>query len=205
MNAYKSMIVAAVLLWASAADCACPNLVDCPENRDADGIWVVGHSPEFPAVLIGLTAGAALWEGDRSRFGGTLWRSVDSAALSGIVTTGLKLAFQRKRPIQSDNPNDWFAGPRYQSFPSGDVSVTAALVTPVILEYGPTCWPVYGLAALPVYDMFARTRYKAHWTTDVLAGAVIGAGIGWFAHEMSHPLIVTVLPDGLRAGLTVRF
>jgi len=205
MKTHRFAAVIAALLWATAAECACPNLVDCPEKENDGGVWVVGHSPEFPAALIGLTAGGALWEGDRTRMGATLWRSVDSAALSGIVTTGLKLAFQRKRPRQSDDPNVWFAGTRYQSFPSGDVSVIAALVTPAIIEYGTTDWPVYALVVLPVFDMFARIRHKAHWTTDVLAGAVIGAGAGWCAHGLPHPLIVTILPDSLRAGLMVRF
>jgi undecaprenyl-diphosphatase len=117
----------------------------------------------------------------------------------------LKLTFQRERPTQTNDPDEWFTGVKHQSFPSGDVSVAAALVTPLILEYGPSHWEVYGLVVIPVYDMFARTKYRAHWWTDVVAGAVVGAGSGWFAHELSAPVIIQVFPEGMRAGLSKGF
>ncbi len=195
----------ALVLLAGSGRAHCPNWVDCPERLGTGGVWALARSPQFPEALIGVTAGGALWTGDRSRLGRTLWQAVDALAVSAVATTGLKVTFQRARPRQSDNPNVWFSGLHHQSFPSGDVSATAALVTPVLLEYGrdrPWVWP---LAALVPFDMVARTRYKAHWWTDVSMGALVGIGSGWWAHTWSAPVIVRLLPGGLRVGLAAHF
>jgi len=198
-------LAVAAVLPASPAGSTCPNLVDCRIQEDTGGIWTVARSPEFPAVLIGLTAGGAVWQGDGTRLGRTLWQSLDAAAVSGAATFAVKCIFQRARPRQSTDPNEWFSGLSHQSFPSGDVSSVAALVTPVVLEYGPGSWLIYGLVAIPVFDMVARTKRRAHWWTDVLAGSAVGAGSGWLAHSLSSPLIVRLLPEGFRVGLTREF
>lgn len=204
MRARPVLLLAAVLLAGRSA-AQCPNLIDCPERLDTGGIWALARSPQFPEALIGITAAGALWTGDASRAGRTLWRSLDALVVAGVTTGALKLTFQRARPRQSDDPNDWFAGPGHQSFPSGDVSTTAALVTPLLLEYGGDHPWIWALAVLVPFDMVARTKYRAHWWTDVSAGALIGVASGWWVSTWRQPLLVRALPDGIRIGLRARF
>lgn len=195
-------VVAGAALYVPLAR-ACPNLIDCtPAHAHKSGIWSIAKAGAFPAALIGVTGAAALWEGDHSRLGNTLWQSVDAAAIAGASTFVLKSAFQRSRPSQNPgHPNDWFAGYHHRSFPSGDVSAIAALVTPPILEYGRTDPWVYSLALLPVFDAAARVEYRDHYPTDVVAGLALGFASGWLAHRYRKDhLIVGLLPGGLFIG-----
>jgi undecaprenyl-diphosphatase len=112
----------------------------------------------------------------------------------------MKRIFSRSRPSQSDSPNRWFQGSGHYSFPSGEVTQITTAVTPFILEYGQEHPAVWGLALLPAYDAVARVRNRAHWQSDVLAGVVIGGGIGYYAHSRETALSVELLPRGLTVG-----
>ncbi len=179
--------------------------LDHPVHENTSGVWSLAKSPQFPAELIGLTLAGAVWEGGRSRLGKTLWQSVDAAAMAGISTQGLKWTFQRTRPSATMNPDRWFQGMHNQSFPSGDVSSITALVTPIILEYHQTNPGVDALAGIPVFDMVARMKAHGHWLTDTLAGAAVGVASGYFAHQLTSPFILGLLPNGFYMGLRERF
>lgn len=71
------LLLFAYPLWGGA----CPNLIDCtPSHAHKNGIWSLAEPGLFPAVLIGASAAGALWEGDQTRLGNTLWQSLDAAA-----------------------------------------------------------------------------------------------------------------------------
>ena len=178
------------LLW------ACPNLIDCsPAHPHVAGPWALFTTPYFPLAMTTLTAGSAMWEGADSRFGLTLWQSLDSAVIAGISTSVLKYSFQRARPTESANPNDWFSGSNHQSFPSGDVSNTAALVSPFIYEYGSDHPLVYLLGLIPAADMAARVEARGHYPTDTIAGLALGLGSGWAArHYFKSPFTLQIIP-----------
>ena len=60
---------------------------------------------------------------------------------------------------------------------------------------------MYALAVLPIYDAIARMKSQAHWQTDVLAGAAIGFGAGYYAHSRDTPFVLNVLPHGVMVGI----
>lgn len=186
--------------WASGT-----SFIDHRVSEDTSGVWAVGKSPNFPAELTVLTVAGAFWEGGNDRLGKTLWQSLDAEALSGITAQAMKYTFQRKRPSQSSDANEWFKGPHYQSFPSGDVATTSALVTPLIMEYREDHPAIYALSALPVFDMAARMKARAHWQTDVLAGGAVGALSGYFVRKLKTPFILSLMPNGVAVGLRYRF
>ena len=114
----------------------------------------------------------------------------------------LKRVFSRERPDQTSDPNRWFRGGGYESFPSGEVTITSAVVTPLVLEYGREHPAVYALELLPAYDAIARMKVRAHWQSDVIAGFALGAAAGYFAHARSGtPLVLSVMPHGIYVGL----
>lgn len=176
---------------------------------DDSGIWNRTNQEILEYGLPILMVGGALWEGGESRFGRTLWQSTDAFVASGIVSIAMKYAFSRVRPRDSGpggNPNLWFQGNGNQSFPSGEVTSVTSIVTPVMLEYGPDHPAVYALALLPIYDGIARVKVQAHWQTDVLAGAALGAGAGWLMHRNSGtPYILSVMPHGIYIGISKQF
>ena len=149
--------------------------------------------------------GGALWEGSESRFGRTLWQSVDSQLLAAGSTTAMKYVFRRQRPEETSNPNEWFTHSSDYSFPSTETAFATALVTPFVLEYGSERPSTYGLLLLPLYVGVGRVRNQAHWQTDVLASWVIGGLSGWYAHHRETPILVQVLPHGVVVGLKTRF
>lgn len=173
---------------------------------DNTGIWARKNQIALFDTMVVGTGVLALWEGGESRFGRTMWKSVDAAVVSGATTQAMKYLFSRSRPNQSPDPNLWFQGHGHESFPSGEVTVTSSLVTPVILEYGPEHPSVYALELLPLYDGIARVKVHGHWQSDVIAGLAIGTAGGYFMHQRSQtPFVLNVMPHGIYVGLSRHF
>lgn len=125
--------------------------------------------------------------------------------VTGIAAQAMKYTFQRERPSQTSNPNEFFKGVHAQSFPSGEVAAISAAVTPFMVNYGSEHPAVYALALLPAYDAVARMKTHGHWQSDVLVGAILGTSIGvWTAHRKSS-LLVGWLPGGFSVGYVHHF
>ncbi|MEO8080173.1 MAG: phosphatase PAP2 family protein [Caldimonas sp.] len=197
-----AMAVAIPVAQAGGGPLGIDHAVDAGDGR---GIWRRGNQLFLQDATALLVVGGALWEGNDSRLGHTLWQSVDSMALGAITSEGLKVAFSRPRPSQNDDPNQWFKGHGHKSFPSGEVMEITTAVTPFILEYGADHPEVWALELLPVYDGIARVRSRAHWQSDVLASFLIGSAIGAYAHSRTTSLSVGILPGGFSVGWKKRF
>ncbi len=174
--------------------------IDHAVNFDDSGIWKRRNQVVLQDATALLVVGGALWEGDDSRFGHTLWQSVDAMALGVATSTVMKRAFGRTRPAESDDPNRWFRGRGNNSFPSGEVMEITTAVTPIVLEYGAEHPAVWALEVLPLYDAVARVKVKAHWQSDVLASFAIGTAIGAYTHSRSAAISVGLLPRGVTIG-----
>src|SRR5271165_6488444 len=172
---------------------------------DQNGIWARNYQTWLENGVVALEVAGSLWLGNDNELGHTFWQSVDSSAISGVAAFGLKYAFSRARPYQGDNPNLWFQGSGYQSFPSGEVTLQASFVTPFIVNYARQDPWVWALEVLPVYDAIARLKSQAHWQTDVLAGWALGTGVGYWSTTRAVPISVQVLPRGLSVGFSKRF
>jgi hypothetical protein len=194
------------LITVGAASPACagggPLGIDSRLSFDDSGIWARRYQDALIGVLIVGEVGGAVWEGGEERFGRTLWQSIDASLLGGVSSEVLKYAFSRERPSQTADPNKWFAGHGAQSFPSGEVTLTSAVVTPLVLEYGHDHPQIYALELLPVYDAVARMKVWGHWQSDVIAGFALGTAAGYYAHARSGtPLVLSVMPRGIYVGL----
>ena len=172
---------------------------------DESGIWNRNvQKAVVDTLVVGEIAGA-LWEGGKTELGRTFWQAIDSSAIGGLSAEAMKHVFRRARPSQTDDPNEWFQSGGHYSFPSGEVTVVTAVVTPFMLEYGPRHPAAYALALLPVYDGIARVKSQAHWQTDVLASWALGVGSAYYAHGRPSPLILGVLPHGFEVGIHAHF
>jgi undecaprenyl-diphosphatase len=172
---------------------------------DQSGIWARKYQTGLEFGVIAFEVGGALWLGNDEEFGHTLWQTLDSSLISGLAADGLKRAFGRARPEQGNNPNAWFKGSCCESFPSGEVTLQASFVTPIIVHYAREHPWVWGLEALPVYDAIARMKSQAHWQTDVIAAWALGTGVGYWTSTWKTPLMVRILPGGLSVGLYKKF
>jgi PAP2 superfamily len=174
-------------------------------SLDQNGIWARQYQTGLQDGVIALEVAGSLWLGNDDEFGHTLWQTIDASAISGVGAQVLKYAFSRARPYQGDDPNQWFKGRGYESFPSGEVTLQASFVTPIIANYARQEPWVWALEILPVYDAVARLKSQAHWQTDVIAGWALGTAVGYWATTRATPVTVQILPGGLSVGFSKRF
>ena len=99
-----------------------------------------------------------------------------SELFSSLITTPLKLSIKRERPF-SKYPNDiikYSSGGSY-AFPSGHTSMAFSVATAVSLCYPK--WYVIAPAFLWASGVgYSRMYLGVHYPSDVLAGALVGAG-----------------------------
>lgn len=196
---------AAAVIACSAAAGGGPLGIDHRWSLDEHGLGARSNLHAVKNLSTVAVLGGALWEGNQSRLGRTFWKASESMVLADASAEVLKRAFRRPRPIELNDPDKWFGSSSYRSFPSGEVAHITAVVTPFIVEYAHDTPAVWGLAALPVYVGAARLKAQAHWQTDVLAGAALGAAIGYYEARRESAWSATVLPNGITIGFRKRF
>jgi membrane-associated phospholipid phosphatase len=103
--------------------------------------------------------------------------------LSTIITQGTKKIVQRERPFEKYSfivKRDEGGG---YSFPSGHTSAAFTTATSLSLLFPK--WYVIAPAYLWAASVgYARMYQGVHYPTDVLAGAVVGAGSAWLAWKV---------------------
>jgi len=98
-----------------------------------------------------------------------------SLIASGAITPLMKVAFGRRRPSQT---TDTFAlGGGGVSFPSGHATQAFAVASVVASHYD-SIWVKAGAYGLASFVGWSRMQDKAHYASDVLAGALIGIVVG---------------------------
>jgi undecaprenyl-diphosphatase len=173
---------------------------------DNSGIWARNNQTALAAALLLGEAGVAFWEGSDTRLGRTMWKSVDATVIGGVSATALKLAFARSRPYQTNDPNRWFQGSGNESFPSGEVTIASAIVTPLVLEYHKDHPAIYALELIPLYDAIARVKVQGHWQSDVIAGFALGTAAGYYMQKRTGmPWVLSLMPHGVYVGMSKSF
>lgn len=93
-----------------------------------------------------------------------------AVALASGLSTVLKIVIARPRPL------DGVVEVGSNSFPSGHTTTAAALTFAIALAF-PRVW-TWAIAGVWVASMaLSRTYLLVHWTSDVLAAAVLGASV----------------------------
>jgi undecaprenyl-diphosphatase len=172
---------------------------------DESGIWARKYQNAAAYGVIAVELGGALWLGNDHELGHVFWQTIDSTAISAVASAVMKRGFSRARPNQGGDPNAWFQGGCCESFPSGEVTLQAAFVTPLIYHYRHDHPWIWSLQLLPLYVSVARVKSQAHWQTDVLAGWALGTGVGYWSARRETPVFVQILPHSVTVGFRKRF
>jgi len=102
---------------------------------------------------------------------------------AGIVTPLLKEIAGRSRPDAGQGPHDFHPFTGGASFPSGEATEAFAVAS-VVSAHSHQIWikgAAWGAAGLVGWE---RMNLDRHWASDIVAGSLIGAGIGeWVVHR----------------------
>src|SRR5579862_1584374 len=177
--------------------------IDHEWTYDNRGVWKRTYQLDLEYAVVATEGVGALWLGNDDSLGHEFWQSIDSTAVSGVAAQVLKYAFGRDRPSGGGGPNAWLK--HGQSFPSGEVTLQAGFVTPIILGESArgNSW-IWALELVPLYDGIGRLKQQAHWQTDVLAGWALGTAAGYWSAHRTVPLSVEILPGGVSIGFQKR-
>jgi membrane-associated phospholipid phosphatase len=134
----------------------------------------------------------------------------------GIITPSFKRVFGRARPNQTDDPltfHPFESG--FTSLPSGHATQAFAVAS-VISAHSDRFWVSASAYTVASLVAFARVYHNAHWTSDVVAGALIGTLVGRSVVALNRRIrsgdrsvriaFAPILgPDQRGAGLTLVF
>lgn len=137
----------------------------------------------------------------------------DAYRLTGVqlatygVVTGLKRVVGRPRPFvtqaltsRSGRYTSADVPGAYESFPSGHASWSVALATSWSLSH-PRWYVIAPSAVWATAVAVSRLRLGVHYPTDVLAGAVLGAGIATAVHLLRDAITPSALqPEGTESA-----
>jgi membrane-associated phospholipid phosphatase len=144
-----------------------------PLRYALQGITLLGDARTQMAVELG----ALVFGNERERRETKL--AMVSWGATGLLTLGLKGIVNRPRPPPEEN------GRWDSSFPSGHTSSYFALATVGACKYPKLVLP---LAVVGAGVAYSRVLLGKHYPTDVLAGAVLGIGIGLLTVKLESQL-----------------
>lgn len=155
-------------------------------------------------VLAGFEAYGQLGGNDRAK--AVAMDGVTASIIAGgIIAPVLKFSVGRVRPSQATHTYQFKPFSGNESFPSGHTTQAFAVASVIGAHYDQ--WWVQGLAyGLAGVVGYSRIEQNAHFTSDVVAGAVIGTVVGRaivHRHNQAKPGAVAFAPyfDGRAQGL----
>jgi membrane-associated phospholipid phosphatase len=155
-----------------------------PATAPSSALTLLSAAAEGGGLWVALGAVLACWPGRLRR-----------SARDGVVAVGvasgsahlLGLVASRPRP-----PGRQLAAyqalvrkPHSPSLPSAHTAIATAFTVAVGRRVAAAGW---GLAPLAAAVAYSRVRTRAHWPTDVVAGAVHGAVVGEAVHRLMATL-----------------
>ncbi|TDN91992.1 undecaprenyl-diphosphatase [Microbacterium sp. BK668] len=107
---------------------------------------------------------------------------IAASIASALLVQVLKHTFGRARP------EDIIVLSDFGSFPSGHVANAATIAVALMIIF-PSIWTVIGGALWVVLMALSRTYVHAHWLSDTLGGAMVGAGVALLVAAFFVPLL----------------
>ncbi len=156
--------------------------INANRNTSLDGSMHVVSQTTYPVALALPIAQLAYgYFGHDKLSVNSGWETVAGLGIATVITYGLKYTVQRDRPYITYSGLQPYENETSPSFPSGHTSIAFTTATMLSLQYRK--WYVVAPAYLWAGTVgYSRLHLAAHYPSDVLAGAVIGAGSAYLSH-----------------------
>lgn len=166
-------------------------------SRGADFVRQAGNGWYTVPLLGGLWGTGWALESPREQRAAR--EATEALVLSAVVSQAVKYSAGRKRPFATDDPWDWGStrGAEGKSFVSGHSQAAWSVLTVIGLEYRnvPAVAPLaFGLAGA---CSVSRLYDDKHWTSDVVAGSLLGFASGYAVVRWNRDRAVQVAPQGV--------
>jgi membrane-associated phospholipid phosphatase len=162
--------------------------INLNRNRSLDGTFkiVTGSAAPLSFGTPAIMCGIGLLQRDSLTIRNSLYVA-SSVAATVILTTMTKYIANRPRPFVTWSFIEKESSGGSPSFPSGHTSEAFALATSLSLTYPK--WYVIGPSFLWAGAVgYSRMDLGVHYPSDVLAGAILGAGCAWITFKVNKML-----------------
>ncbi|HVL03510.1 MAG TPA: phosphatase PAP2 family protein [Acidimicrobiales bacterium] len=102
---------------------------------------------------------------------------------SVAINVGVKSLFRRTRPRRQEHEHHFLRQPRSSSFPSGHA--TSGFMAATLLSEGQSRWRRIGWHVVASVVAASRVHVGIHHPSDVVAGALIGIGLGHLVRRVA--------------------
>jgi membrane-associated phospholipid phosphatase len=177
-----------VFLFSQNIDIELLRAINSPETLPSDKFFqFVSNSAGYLVVGIPVTmvtVGLVKHDDKLLRSAGA---TIGAAIISFGITTALKYSINRERPFVTYPDIVQKSGAGSPSFPSGHTSSAFSTATSLSLAY-PKWYVIVPSFTWAGTVGYSRMHLGVHYPSDVLAGALIGAGSAWLCYEVNRKL-----------------
>jgi membrane-associated phospholipid phosphatase len=174
--------------WSQNADIDLLKHINTVRNRSLDGTFrfVTGSAAPVSFGVPLVMSGIGLLNHDSVLLRKSIYIA-SSVVVTGILTAVTKYTINRPRPYRTYPFIEKEASGGSPSFPSGHTSEAFALATSLSLTYPK--WYIIAPSFLWAGAVgYSRMDLGVHYPSDVLAGAILGAGCAWITFKINKNL-----------------
>jgi len=185
------LILIQVEVFSQNLDIEILRAINSSETLPSDDFFrFVSNSEVYVALGVPLGMGIAGLLKDDDQLFRNACVTLAAAAVSSGITNALKYSIDRERPYVTYPDISKKSSGGSPSFPSGHTSSAFSLATSLSLSY-PKWYvivPGYAWAGTVAYS---RMHLGVHYPSDVIAGALIGAGSAWLCFKINKKLRIS--------------
>jgi membrane-associated phospholipid phosphatase len=168
--------------------------LNSPRTLPSDNYFrFLSNSDSYLAVGLPLSLGVAGVLKHDDRFFRNACVGLATIAVNEGITMAIKYSVNRTRPYLKYPDITKKSGGGSPSFPSGHTSIAFATATSLSLAY-PKWYVIIPSFAWAGSVGYSRMHLGVHYPSDVLAGAIVGAGSAWLTYHINKKLIQKSTP-----------